>query len=292
MLHKIKSLCYKYFIIPFLHFKLRDYKIADSTSTINYIIKNKCSVSRYGDGEFNIIQGIGNGFQEYNLELSKRLNEILMLESTKKHIICVPYTLKTTKGNVKYTKHFWGYYLALNKEFIFNKLSPNKQYFDTQMTRFYIEYKSKKHCKSHIDLLKQIWNKRDILIVEGSQTRSGVGNDLYSNSNSIKRILCPAENAYDKYEIIFNSIKSNATTDTLILMSLGMTATVLAYDLSLIGYQAIDLGHLDIEYEWFLTGATKKIPIKNKYVNEAGNKNNIEECNDELYLTQIVEIIQ
>lgn len=292
MLSRIKFIIYNWMLIPYLHFKIRNYLIADSIATINYIIKNKCSVSRYGDGEFNLIQGIGNGFQNYNSNLAKRLKEILDTTSSEKHIVCVPHTLKSTKGNTQYTKEFWGYYLALNRNFIFNILSPKKQYYDTQMTRFYIEYKSKKHCASHIRLLQKIWDKKDIVIVEGIKTRSGIGNDLYSNCHSIKRILCPAENAFDKYSEIFNSIKLNVSKNSLILISLGMTATVLAYDLSQLDYQAIDLGHLDIEYEWFLTGATSKVPIKNKYVNEAGNKDTIEECKDESYLSQIIKIIQ
>jgi hypothetical protein len=36
----------------------------------------------------------------------------------------------------------------------------------------------------------------------------------------------------------------------LILISLGPTATVLAYDLAKLGYWAIDIGHIDNEYEW------------------------------------------
>ena len=57
--------------------------------------------------------------------------------------------------------------------------------------------------------------------------------------------------------------------EKLFILALGPTATVLAYDLATFGFQALDLGHIDIEYEWFLMGATKKVPIKNKYVNEA-----------------------
>ena len=59
----------------------------------------------------------------------------------------------------------------------------------------------------------------------------------------------------------------------LILIALGPTATVLSYDLNKLGYQAIDIGHADIEYEWYLCKARGKISIKNKYVNESGEKN-------------------
>ena len=39
----------------------------------------------------------------------------------------------------------------------------------------------------------------------------------------------------------------------LFLVALGPTATVLAYDLSKIGYQAIDIGHIDISFVWVAT---------------------------------------
>ena len=49
----------------------------------------------------------------------------------------------------------------------------------------------------------------------------------------------------------------------------------------------MDLGHIDIEYDWFLMKAEKKVPIKNKYVNEAPKGRIITELNDENYLKEI-----
>ena len=85
-------------------------------------------------------------------------------------------------------------------------------------------------------------------------------------------------------------IKINKTI--LILIALGPTATVLSYDLNRLGYQAIDIGHIDIEYEWFLKNATKKIKIKNKYVNEVDNGlNNFTSIKDRVYYKQIIKKI-
>jgi glycosyltransferase family protein len=116
------------------------------------------------------------------------------------------------------------------------------------------------------------------LIIEGEKSRLGIGNDLFNNSKSIKRIICPAENAFNVYNKIFAEAKK-FDKSFLILLALGPTSTVLVYDLYNLGYQAIDIGHIDIEYEWFLRNATKKIQINNKYVNEVygnGNKYYIE----------------
>lgn len=58
-------------------------------------------------------------------------------------------------------------------------------------------------------------------------------------------------------------------SNVLVLISAGPTATILAADLSKIGVQSIDIGHLDVEYEWFKRGVTEKVRIPGKYVNEA-----------------------
>ena len=66
----------------------------------------------------------------------------------------------------------------------------------------------------------------------------------------------------------------------------------MAYDLYKAGYQVIDIGHVDIEYELFLRNASKIIGIPNKYVNEAKNGNkNIGRATDNEYYNQIIEQI-
>ena len=76
----------------------------------------------------------------------------------------------------------------------------------------------------------------------------------------------------------------------LVLYALGPTATVLAYDLSHLGYQAIDFGHIDIQYELFLRNATDMIQIPYKYVNEynGGRNESVGEVEDVNYYRQII----
>ena len=57
--------------------------------------------------------------------------------------------------------------------------------------------------------------------------------------------------------------------DCLFLVALGPTATVLAYDLTKHGAQAIDIGHLDIEYEWFRARKGIRVPVKYKPFQES-----------------------
>ena len=77
------------------------------------------------------------------------------------------------------------------------------------------------------------------------------------------------------------------------LIALGPTATILAYDLHKLGYQSIDIGHVDIEDEWFLRNCTNVTPIENKYVNEAkGIKYKYKKINNNKYKSQIIRNIK
>lgn len=58
----------------------------------------------------------------------------------------------------------------------------------------------------------------------------------------------------------------------IVLLAIGLTATVLSYDLADNGFQVIDIVHLDVEYQWYLMQAKKKMPLENRTtVNEVSD---------------------
>lgn len=298
IIHKLYTTFQIYMIFPALSRLRRRIDVRGNDETLNFIIKNQCSISRYGDGEFDMIleylSGTNSkhvsGFQDYNPELAKRLYEIVSEHQTNfNHIVCIPLwfhrNLDVYKQSVQnYCKEYLCRYLKR----LFKVLNHKRVYYNANISRFYLSYVDKSHCKKHVEKLKQIWDNRNLCIVEGEKSRLGVGNDLFSNSQNIKRILCPSVNAFDKYDEILSSIINNIDKGTLIIIALGHTATVLAYDLARMGYQALDLGHIDIEYEWMKLGATEKVAVKNKYVNEVTGGNEVLDCKDDLYLKQII----
>ena len=79
----------------------------------------------------------------------------------------------------------------------------------------------------------------------------------------MERIICPATNAFTQYDQILNAAKEHGR-NKLIVIALGPTATILSYDLAKENYWALDLGHIDIEYSWYLQKARTKVPIKGK----------------------------
>ena len=224
--------------------------------------------------------------------MAKRLIQVLNSDERNLLIgISAPYQMKDLKLFKKHVLRYYQNYFQINKFKLAKILNKQKIYYSSRISRFYMDNKNNKGIKKYIKRLKKIWEKKDVLIIEGEGSRLGIGNDLFDNMKSIKRIICPSENSFNVYDkIILETLKVNK--NRLILISLGPTATILAYDLYKLGYQAIDIGHIDIEYEWYLRKAKKKIKIVYKYVHEVKNgRRNIKKIKDKKYYSQIITII-
>ena len=271
--------------------KVNNYKfpiIKSGEEAIRRIIEDKCSISRFGDGEFELIaEKARPKFQQPNHLLAVRLKEVL--ESNKDNLIIAIADNygSLEKYEVDAAMDIREYMTPDVRKYHMKLLVEDKIYYDTYLTRPYIIYKDKDAAKQKFEFLMKIWQEKDLMIIEGNKSRLGLGNNLFDKAKSIKRILAPSEDAFSKYDdILYEALKTDK--DTLILIALGPTATVLAYDLAIKGFQAIDIGHIDIEYEWFLQGEGKRIIIKNKYVNEVSGGDIVEDVNDEWYNSQIV----
>lgn len=258
-------------------------KIKSTEETLDEIIKNKKSIARFGDGELNIIYNKNIKFQKFNKRLKNKLLEVL--HSTMKNLLIGIMKFEDLKHSAFWLKWFEKY------KFRFRKLlNPNNIYYNSFITRFITLFKNKIDNKKFIAKFKTIWNNRNILIIEGDKTRVGIGNNLFSNSKSIKRIICPNINAFKVFNKILKYFHNhNIDKDTLILIALGPTATVLAYELCKLGFQSIDIGHLDLQYEYYLKNVTHIIKLPNKYVNEiSGGTSNISRVNDKNYYKEIL----
>lgn len=263
--------------------------------TLDYIERHHCCIARYGDGEFDLITNSRDlHFQKRDQALSLQLTTILS-KKNKKLLICVPRCMNTNKGCNNHSSAFWiEWGRHGHHEQIINLIRSHTgkcyRFGDSQITRPYIDWKTSERAKRTFPKLRHLWENKDIIIVEGDRTCMGVGNNLFDNAKSVKRILAPAVGAFEYREQIKNSILKHFKGE-LILMALGPTATVLAADFADLNIQALDIGNVDIEYEWFLRKATERIPIPGKFTNEAKNGIGriISECHDEKYLQQIID---
>lgn len=267
-------------------------EILSADKLLEKIIDKKSSLVRFGDGEFEMMRLKKRPwFQNPNEILSSKLIQIINTCHEN-----IEIAVADNFGNLdKYTEEaaegIREYMTLETRDAIMTYLHTDRIYGDAYVTRPYLMYRDKNFASRIFSLYKRLWKDRNILMVEGRYTRMGINNGLFDGAYSIRRIICPPQNAFDKYDVIYQKICSNAKSDDLILISLGPTATVLAYDLALIGYQAIDIGQLDNEYEWYLRKAAVRVEIENKMVSELSWCRRPDEMDSAEYISQIIDVI-
>ena len=261
-------------------------KVIGIDQTLDYVIKNKSSLVRFGDGEVNLMWGWPIPYQNHDIELANQLKHIVGLESDEKLVVCLPDAFEDRFVFTWWATPFWKDHMNVYMDF-YKELCKGSWYGSTFISRPYIDYEDKSKAKGQFEKLKSIWENRDILIVEGLTSRSGVGNDLFDKAKSVKRIICPSHNAYSIVDKIQEEIIKHAK-GRLILCMLGPTAKVLSYNLCQMGYQVLDVGHIDSEYEWMKMGAKTKVKFSHKHTAEHNFDQDIEFIEDETYNNQIV----
>ena len=254
--------------------------------TLDYIIENKSSLVRFGDGEINMLAGHSIPYQDYDEELVSIMRDIIGQESREELVVCLPDAFTDRFRFTSWAIPFWKDHMDHYMDF-YRELCSDSWYGSTFVSRPYIDFEDKSQAKAQFEKLKSIWEKRDLLIVEGATSRSGVGNDLFAEANSIKRIICPSHSAFSRVHEIEQEIEKHAA-GRLILCMLGPTAKVLAYHLSQKGHQVLDIGHIDSEYEWMKMGAKTKVKFSHKHTAEYNFDQDIEFIEDETYNSQIV----
>lgn len=264
--------------------------IMNMQETLEYVKAKQISIVRFGDGEVYLMNGQSIAYQEYDEELAKRLRQIITMPDNDKLLVCLPDIFERT---VRYTiecKDFWESHLEKYRDFWNEVINSEKCYGSAFFSRPYMDLVDKSVSGKYFQRIKEFYEDKDILIVEGSYSQSGVGNDLFQGVKSVERIICPFRNAYSKYEMILDTVRQHGI-NKLILLMLGPTAKVLAYDLALEGYWAIDIGHIDSEYEWYKMGAKQKIKFKHKHTAEFNFDEHIELQNDDIYKSEIVAVL-
>ncbi|HEM2548504.1 TPA: SP_1767 family glycosyltransferase [Streptococcus suis] len=269
--------------------KLEEIRVLPILESLAYIHENDSSVVRFGDGEIDLILGHSIPYQAYDKELAQDLKAILQMPSDEQLLVCLPDVFQNLERYNSNARYFWNKHFEKYHEF-YEEECQSDWYGSTFLSRPYIDLVDKSQSEHYFTAIKGLWENRDILIVEGETSRSGMGNDLFDGATSVSRIICPSKNAYSSYDQILSAILAHAENRLIILM-LGPTAKVLSYDLTMRGYQAIDLGHIDSEYEWFKMKATSKVKLEHKHTAEFNYDENIAEEVDADYLSQVLEWI-
>lgn len=225
-------------------------KIKSAYDTIDEIVLHRKSISRFGDGEFNLIKGNSIPFQKYSKRLQDRLKDILLTEENDFLVATNYFYFNSCNFMRDEVFKFYNTWTVSNLEKIISYFSSKNTYYDAGFTSPYVSFNDNYDHEKHYGNIKKIWHKKDIVLICGEGILSGLTHNIFQNSLSIDYQYAPKTNAFDEYEHILKKAKE-IDKNKLVIIILGPTATVLAYDLFKLGYQALDLGHIAKDYEYF-----------------------------------------
>lgn len=246
-------------------------RVLSIDETLDELLRTKKSLIRFGDGEIMMLKGASLELQQASPEIAKGLAEILKYPDDNL-LITIPGVFETLSDHRKESRQFWKDHLLFYRETYEKYCDPNRVYGTTFVSRSYYFAKDKKNCGGWFEKNKKLWENRDIVVVEGARSHNGVGNDLFDGAGSVERIICPPKDAYAVLDKII-AVCEEYDKDRLFLFSLGVTAKFAALALFQKGYRVIDIGNLDVEYEWFLRAAKEKLPFaKHEIMGEEENR--------------------
>lgn len=266
--------------------------IRSKEDTIADIVKNRKSLARFGDGEFSIMFGRERAaFQQGDPKLRQRLLEVIQEKNALLMIGIANHYGSLKEFTNKAADDIRAYMTEEVRREHLSVLDSRRVYEDAYITRPYALYRDNQteNPGKRFAALQTIWENREVVFVEGEKTRMGVGNKLFSNVKSRRRVICPAEHAFSRYEEVLDYLLTLSNLkETLYLLALGPMATVLAFDLAKEGVQAIDIGHLDLEYEWYQAGKGTPVEVAYKYNNEFPGGRKVVDIFDPQYKQEIL----
>ncbi len=213
-------------------------EVLSEEETLRLLVDEKKSICRFGDGEFKLIVGERHkSFQDVDRRLNERMIEVLNSDHPDILIGIHPvrsYDLLT---------RIWRKFIIRIGEDVLKLLNPERIYPSMGVFRELPET-DEAAFNHRIGAIKKLWQGRKILFVVGKNSRFEFVDELFDNVASVDYVYAPAKNAFSEYERILDDVRRYPKDDYLLLIVLGPTATVMAYDLALEGFQAIDFGQM------------------------------------------------
>ena len=112
LLVELYNRIYPYFRRIWFNLRYR-FSVMTQEQTISYIKKHRCSIARYGDGEFGLITNTNHpDFQNPDSRLAERLAQVCNTRDPR-ILICIPHSFKHTRDCNEFAKTFWEWWFPL-----------------------------------------------------------------------------------------------------------------------------------------------------------------------------------
>ncbi len=191
------------------------------------------SLARYGDGELKLALGKDAKSQRGDPKLAAALRRILQA-GPGKCLVCIPNCEAPTPKAAS----FWNAYKADRYVRLYR---PD----DGERVLYGSSFITRPDSAPWIDTpaywasMIDLWRGLDVVLVRGS-SKSLTAADL-AEAGSVEEIVVSRQHAWTDYPALLSRLTGE---ERRVILCLGATATVLAYELAARDVQALDLGHV------------------------------------------------
>lgn len=237
-------------------YELEDYKnhlttlqVLDSNETVKMLANYPKSFSRFGDGEIKIMQGKDQPFQKYDPVLAEKMFDILKNKRDDMYVGLNKAYFQSPSDFAERNRKFYRVYGTEYRRFFSDHCDSTNIYLDASCFGAYFRFDDTFDYEGHYDRIKELFRDKKIAIICGEGVIEKLDYDIFERASQKKIVHGPRINAFSEYDALLKKIESEVDKDYLICMILGMTATVLAADLTDMGYIAWDVGHVAKDYD-------------------------------------------
>lgn len=226
------------------------------------MLQKGASMSRFGDGEFEalLMSNPNNRYQKPSEALSEKLIEILKNKSNEEFIVAIPPFNPKYNNTQRYYKQisffetFWMKNWDRLNSYLTQKIYGNS--FISRDSAFY---------SVDVSEYRKIWEGKKVVFIVSREGRFEMDDRLFGNMLEKSYIYVSPSHAFSDLEFVLKEV-SKYSKDHIFFISAGVAATVFAYEIYKMGYQALDFGHLPNCYRQYLgeTAAPERLPIVNK----------------------------
>lgn len=220
-------------------------------ATIEELIKSEKSITRFGDGELQLINGIDIPFQKYCPEIQKKLTEILN-SNDENFMVAIPKVLYSDLTNANFiAKNFWRKNGKYFREILDKYINYNQVYFSAESSICYALYQ-KYNFDEYFFNIRKIFQNQNIILIANEDIFTNIKFNIFDQVKNLEHIIAPKKNAFFDYDVILKNALSSSLKDAFFVIILGPTATILAYDLYKNKRRALDFGHIVSSYDFYM----------------------------------------
>lgn len=215
----------------------------DMARTLEAVQDEGLSLARFGDGELMLMANDRHSlrFQRNSPELRRELTDATNPDwlAPGRVLVALPSPFR---GNL----HWRGVWIAA-WPLLKSLIDPAKRYGHALVSRpaFF-----QQEGAAGIAQWRRLWQGREVLVVTGRGSRFDLLPALFDGAKKVDFLHAAPEHAFVDRQTILQGVLERAGSDTVVLLSLGPTATILAHHLAAQGIQALDIGHISASYAY------------------------------------------